>query len=185
MLVQLRPCPNSPCTNATRGPESPRVRVASRSSSLTRTSDQPGVSAVEAHLGAAGRGLPGDGAALEVVAPSAGHRVLAADRIAERALLPAGRLPPVPDRAVDLVRPGARGPVDRPSARAGEVVVPAHPVRCHALVGERVPQHAGRAAELEVAPQDRPVDLVRAGARGPEDLAGAEPLVGTGGDTRR
>src|SRR5262249_42495886 len=106
---------------------------------------------------------PNDVAVLEVLAPVGAVLEFAADRIAQLASLPALISPGLADAAIDLVRTGARSPIDRRlrvagEMHAGEMIDPAHTVRSRELVGDRIAEIG--AAELPVFRADMAPDRV-------------------------
>src|SRR5659263_27041 len=97
----------------------------------------------EHRRGAGGR-VPTDGAVLEVALPTAGHRSLVTNGIAQRPLLGPETSPADADVSVDLMRPGRQSPVHRATL---EVRESARPVEGCGLVAHGVVEEAGLPAE--------------------------------------
>src|SRR5664280_2406689 len=113
-------------------------------------------------------------AAGEVLRRATRDRVLVAGRVAEPAGLPAHGRPLRPNGAPHGVRTGARCPVHR---AADEVVEPADPVRRGRLVGDRIAEVAGLAAQSDPVAGDGAPHGVRGGLRRPEHLSVGEAVV--------
>ena len=118
-------------------------------------------------------GVAGEVAALELLHVAVAHLVGLCHRVLQVAALVTVFAPRVEHVARDGVRAGRRGPVHRAVLEVHEA---AHTVRGLGLAGEREAQPTGRPAEPVVLGQDRAVEGVRAGLRGPVCGAAAEVL---------